>query len=480
MFVRLGLWLLFVLLLLFANGFEDGGPPVDTVTANTWECWEHTSNSDFSDGCASGSTDCGSVCFYAECLECSDAYHEHCREDCHEDCSEECTEECTESCDADGNCEESCGESCSESCSETCVTVCWDERHGESPCVNWLWHLEGEPDDNYRAESFNSPNVGAALSFGALTNPGVIPPNSDCQTVGRATPESLDDIEPALVGATLESDLEWGHVDDVPVSLSDFPSLAVVPGEPGAPSLLSVVKVNDWVVTLNVSGYGANVLQYRHWFYNGLVPSEIRVPFRDLLGNVTVSQARGVHAFQVRVVYPDGTLSGASSVVYQVLGFENWIAGSAPALVPPVLSEPLIVVPDGVVRPSKPFISSLVQEPVVADSVRVTLYGNYSGVQYRWWPHSGQGPPVSSGYAVWKPVVLDLSYGFLAMQVEFLPLVSLNTVSIGSPSSGMPRYFNFQVRLVEHHIIDGEPVLVESEHSDVAIIEVWSGSNWEW
>ena len=480
MFGRLGLGLVFVLLLLLADVFEGPVLSVDTVTADTWECSEHTTNSDFSDDCASDSTDCGSVCFYAECLQCSDAYHEHCREDCHEDCSEDCSEDCTESCDSEGNCEETCSESCSETCTETCVTVCWDERHGASPCVNWLWHLEGEPIDNHRAESFNSPNVGAALSFGALTSPGAIPGNPPCQVVGRAGVEALKAPKPSIPGATLIDEWESGHVDEAPISLADYSGLAVVPGEPGAPVLVSVVKVTDRVVTLNVSGYGTNVIQYRYWPDNGLVPSEFRVPFQGLLGNVTVAQGRGVHAFQVRVVYPDETFSGSSNVVYEVLGFEGWAPPRAPAPVAPVLSAPLYVIPDGVVRPAKPAIASVVQEPVVADTVRVTLVGNYTGVQYRWWPHNGHGPHVSSDYYDWIPVTPDSSHSFLVNQVRVQAVDSLNAVMVNTPSSGFPRIFDFQVRLVEHHVVDGESVMAESEHSDVVLVEVWGGANWEW
>ena len=493
MFARLGLWLVFGLLLIFVNDFQGPVLLVETVTADSWECWEQTTYkdsdgldfevptgspldcgegdcipsltgtpTDFSVDCASDATDCGSVCFYAECLDCADGEHQHCD-----------PEVCW-----DTNCT---GEGDDEVCDEECSQNCWMEWHGIPSCVNWLWHLYGEPVDNYRAESFSSPNIGAALSFGAFSDLAAVTGGFSCQVADRSSPESLASIEPRHTGGPpFEADWEWGYADDVPLGLSDYPDLVVVPGEPGAPSLDSVVKVTDRVVTLNTSGYGTNAFQYRYWFYNGLVPPEIRVPFQDLIGNVAIGQSRGAHAFQVRAVYSDGTFSGRSNVVYEVLGFEGWAAARAPGPLPPVLSDILYVVPDGVVRPSKPFIRSLVQEPVVADSVRVTVYGNYSGVQYRWWPHNGKGPHVSSVHHAWKPVALDSSYGFLVREVKFLPLVSRNTVSIGSPSPGLLRYFDFQIRLVEYHVVDGESVFVESEHSNVVVVQVWGGPNWEW
>ena len=493
MFARLGLWLVFGLLLIFVNGFQGPVLLVETVTADSWECWEQTTytdsnglnfevptdsyldcdegdcipsltatSTDFSVDCASDATDCGSVCFYAECLDCTDGEHQHCDpEVCHD-------ENCT-------------GEGDDEVCDEVCTQNCWMEWHGIPSCVNWLWHLYGEPDDNYRAESFSSPNIGAALSFGAFSDLAAVTGGFSCQVADRSSPESLASIESRHTsGPPFEADWEWGYADDVPLGLSDYPDLVVVPGEPGAPALQSVVKVSDRVVTLNVSGHGTNVIQYRYWSYNGFVPPEVRVPFSDLLGNVTVSQTRGAHAFQVRVVYPDETPSGDSNVVYEVLGFEGWVAARAPGPVAPVLSDILFVVPVGVVRPAKPAISGVVQEPVVADTVRVTLAGNYSGVEYRWWPHNGLGPHISSSYYDWTSVTPDSSFEFLVSSVKPSLIINSNAGPILAPSPGIPRYFDFEVRLVEHHVVDGEPIFVESEHSNVVVVQVWGGPNWEW
>ena len=59
---------------LVGGGSFPGG--IGTGEGNTWECPEY--DRDFSVGCADPrNTDCGSRCFWPECVKCTDARHCH-------------------------------------------------------------------------------------------------------------------------------------------------------------------------------------------------------------------------------------------------------------------------------------------------------------------------------------------------------------------------------------------------------------------
>ena len=125
------------LLLLALGDSGSFGGPARKVFANTWQCVEY--DTDYSLQCRSESTRCGSFCFYAVCVRCTDDYHEHCRTDC----------------DAENN----------------CSTVCWDERHGISPCLDWDWYLH-DPGlgRSVRSDDYETPD------FSRLHGAGVGPP----------------------------------------------------------------------------------------------------------------------------------------------------------------------------------------------------------------------------------------------------------------------------------------------------------------
>ena len=112
---------------LAAGDYAGSGPPSGGLLAHEPECVEYLTDYSMGDpddpskpGCRVSSDTCGTYCFFANCIKCSDGCHEHCRTECSEDC------------DPEGNCD------------TTCWEVCWDERHGVSSCDHWLWHLYGK------------------------------------------------------------------------------------------------------------------------------------------------------------------------------------------------------------------------------------------------------------------------------------------------------------------------------------------------
>ena len=449
MFVRLVLGLVFLSVFRF-DGFDLSGLSLDTTWADTWECSEHTTNSDFSLQCAAVSDDCGSFCFYAECLHCSDGYHQHCTTTC---------------APPPGG------------CTTTCVT----DRHGESPCVNWLWHLDQDPDEQ-RVESFNSPNLGPAMSFGMWSNPGLVTQPLPCQVQGRGAVESLGQVGRSP-GSNVVGVWTGGSVDASDLTVSDISGLVTIPGGVGSPSLLRVDRASDVSIDLVASGYGSNRLQYRYWIYNGLVPAEFRLPFQDVSGTITITSTRGVHSFQVRMVDSSGVASPGSNVVHQLVGLQGWVGQRAVSLVVPPTPTPMPPLAPGLVRPGKPVISSVTQVPLVRDTVRVTLASNYSGVEYRWWPHSGLGPVEPSLYSDWTSVSLDPSNGFVLGGVVILSPTGLNVVPSPSLPPGLRKSdaFDFQVRLRDVQVVNGESVVVFSEPSEAFVLRVWVGRpDWQW
>ena len=67
----LGLALALLLLVLGDAALWDGWP--GPVVADTWECAEKIANPSYPAMCPSENTRCGSFCFYAECVKCTDA-----------------------------------------------------------------------------------------------------------------------------------------------------------------------------------------------------------------------------------------------------------------------------------------------------------------------------------------------------------------------------------------------------------------------
>ena len=383
---RLPLGLAFALLLLVLSdaGVWKGSP--ELVAADTWECIEY--NTDYSALCLANTTRCGSFCFYAECLECTDGSHDH--PDRH----------CSTSCDTNG---------------ENCTTHCWShrhpERHGISPCkveagkINWRWHLLGEgpaPSKKpllgaeppiSRVDVYNSHNLEASLEFGMVPegytpsyppcvvvvgsgNSEVLPkptrpsPVPDDRWVGGLSdgtptpfpfPVPLTEVPyqftgdvPHGTGRVLDSravdvnrsSRTVGSLVPYPadVSLGDLSHLPNTPGDPGAPLLGPVTKIvgQDTWVRLQVSRWGVGARQYRYWSYSGLrqnlegtnipgfleaSPSEFRVPFEEMLSDVVivVDGLRGIVSFQVRSLDPNGDLPlPKSNIEHQMIGMQGF------------------------------------------------------------------------------------------------------------------------------------------------------------
>ena len=322
------------------SGSRSGGLLADQPSPECIEFYTDYSENleDEENGCRGDSNTCGTYCFFANCIKCSDECHEHCRTECSEDC------------DADGN------------CSETCWEVCWTERHGVSPCDHWLWHLYGkDPMANqwknmshkpygdcdvgshsradeeppldphkYYSKHFDVPTPRDQPPLGLLGEPpfrnkcfGDDPPTDPTPQpmlpVYSAHPGPVynpllgaihagETPGPNLEGVWITSPPEgaffiggmdvrrFTDIDDLGLDtdrylsvtrapgmlpeVSDPGPLAVIPGETGAPVLQSVSRVLEppYNVAILSVGSHSGALEYRIWRYNGTVPDENRPP----------------------------------------------------------------------------------------------------------------------------------------------------------------------------------------------------------
>ena len=383
------------------------------------------------DGGVLENTECGNFCFYAVCLECTEqAHRNHRHRHRHQHCS------------LLGGC----------SNHYHYHTHSGSHRFVTSPCTDWFWRLydpasAGDPsrkDGRVGRQDFSAPvSMNAAMDFGMVPQ-NYTPPTTDC-TTERGTTEQFDGgLTPLAVPANFGRNAHRGdimtgiqeHTADIPISdLSHLPS---TPGEAGAPTLVSVTKVNDRTVRLQVSG-GLNT-EYRYWSYNGIrgieknlagdlavgageasplvaggtnpgpdeaSPLVFRVPFYPLplSGNVLVDPGiRGIVSFQVRSVDVNGVPSGLSNIRHQMIGMaglrtigpiRSLLSFSLPLPPPPPSSTPMPPPSEpGAVRPARPSLRSVKQVVGTVGIIEVTLGGNYSGntVEYRVWDHSGFGP----------------------------------------------------------------------------------------
>ena len=510
--------------------------PVSTpsVSAGTDErCKEH--HTDYSVGCRAEpeNTRCGSFCFYAVCHECTVGYH--------------CEEHYHEHCDADGN----------------CWDHCHPHEHHESLCTVWHWNIYGGLPDpgeivppgevldhqtDTRADKFRdhgkyeAPNLNDSLEFGMLRD-DYVPPTSPCTVDEGDTsrgvtqllpgsglrplvPASTSGVEETSDGYRITS-LVDSHSSEI--TIGDLSHLPRTPGESGAPTLVSVTKVTDNSVTLQVSGGG--VVQYRYWSYYGLrefsddglellevAPSEFRVPFHDLGGVIRINRGpgpsgeiffdqglqapgrngdifvdrelQGVFSFQVRSLDAEGVSSGNSNILHEMIGmadfeavrFDLWgelepirpplrreLEFSLPLLTPPAWGTPMPPPGDGEApRPVRPSIEEVRQVRDRVRTVEVVLAEDYSdAVEYRWWPHSGFLP--TPAFDEWLPAS---GRRFVVPGVE--PRIP-GDVPYVPVVEGVPDVaaFNFQVRLVNAGGIPGDP-------SDVKAFLVWGGDYTGW
>ena len=263
--------------------------PPPSVSSHLEACkdWEGKPHHyDYSQDCIEESVRCGSFCFWAECLECTPWTHTH-----------------------------SCGEDCS-----------YSHTGHKSPCTVWFWHIF-DPDAPKnsgadRSDHFDAPDLITLLEPGGgpddldspdsvcITEQGdkeVLPGREELSLaepllgtpipavpsgVGSipVTPSGVDPLQSTdyslasplsglrgrpynASGLTVDRPgrvfpLNYGNLensDPAEVTISDLSHLPRTPGEPGAPVLSSVTKVTDNSVTLQVSGGGGGVVQYRYW-----------------------------------------------------------------------------------------------------------------------------------------------------------------------------------------------------------------------
>ena len=434
------LWAAVFLLFLVSAGGRD-------VWADPDQCVELVT--DYSAQCRSESTRCGSFCFYAICQDCENARHQDHPFHSH--------------------------------CSPGPPASCYSHQdHGFhdyeiSPCIDWDWYLH-DPGlgRSVRSDAYETPDFSLFMELGVV-RPGHAPVPPACVTelgangvipVPSSTAVPLP--EPTIVSGSNKGYITSRIVShSAEVRIGDLSHLPLTPGDPGAPSLNAVNKSTDTSVDLVVSGWGSGSRQYRYWSYNGLrkvagvpgsgeaSPTEFRVPFEDLVGNVSISGVRGIISFQVRSVDSGGVSSGNSNIVHQMIGMGSFhttgpnrstLTHNVPLPVPPVYGMPLPTLGAGS-RPQQPQILSVVRVAGVPGSVDIELAGSYSDrVEYRWWPHGGSGP--SGGFAEWRPAPVS-SGTFRVSGVR----------PVGSMFANLPSValFDFEVRLVNSNDVPGEP-----------------------
>ena len=444
----------------------------DTVWADPDQCAELVT--DYSLNCMSGSTACGAYCFYPVCLDCEDTqhqdhgFHTHTSTVCGPDiCTT--TPECTT--DALGVI----------TCVEvtTCVPDCWQvsdthQDHGShsyevSPCTNWEWHLLGEP-DGHRFGRFNSPNLGS------------VPPPTVVSPTPCLDEDGLVHNMPVVTNPALG--IVGGQVAEPPLQLVDLGPLKLIPGGDGAPVLDYVTFVGatpSRVVRLRVSGDVGAGIEYRYWPYSGFVPIEFVTPFVPLMGDLALG-APGLLSFQVRSFRTDPEdgmviFSEGSNVVHLLVDAGNFgdlpfappgtirpVSEIIPELTPgaPVLTpQPTLELG---MRPAAPRIVSVVPDPVVAGRVTVTVSpGSPVEMNYRWWRHSGFGPPRPAGNNPPEDRREWVHVHPVAGQfvIDGLPVVVMMGMEL-------PTLFDFQLMYLG---ADG----VESRYSDVVVQEVPAG-----
>ena len=422
-----------------------GSVPRSNLSGDTWECREY--NTDYSQRClARSDTECGRFCFYAECILCSDGYHDH----------------------------TVCG-------LDSCWTV--THRHGISPCLEWLWYLWDRPLDAQREFEELSSNYQQAFLFGA-----VHPEEARCVEAGAEVDlmhtvpyGSITSIPPlgefkVKIGDSVDHQTR-GSVDGELV----YGGEAFAPGV-AIPMLRGVHEVvgPPRAYLLDFSAPAGVHVQQRHWPHSGEVPDDFGDPFLELPpGNVVVVERDGLHSFQVRTAAGPGVDAEAlawSNVVNVVVGLKD--TGPARALPPdaftpqPVATPWLLPSPSpGVVRPPAPTIVDVLEDPLVPGDMVVTMAPGHVGrLEYRYWLHSGfplsgydagwlTAPPLVGGTFVVKapPNRVDLGPGGSAAPLGFV-----------IPSYwdfDHPVFYNFQARVV---------TFVGSEPSNIVIAMAWT------
>ena len=477
-----------------SGNFRDG-----VVFSDTWTCPELLT--DYSDWCKSQYRDCNGFCFYPVCYDCIADSHEH-RYPCWR-------------CVSDGQGGSFCFWT-------TCIRVddVLDYDGVWGGCTEWDYFLYGDEvgEDRhrspYRRADFQAPNLHEALEFGRwpagfagdrtvcdrTEQPGgdvVESGNQDLVHIGMLGSASY--VTECVNG---EGDPNYCQWIGTPAPLGiiggqygvtefqESSDLALVSRDPdtgdpfvresGSPYFSSLTKVSDNRVAIWASVAVSHTLQYRYWVYNGVVPSRHIVEYRSWLNSVTIPNARGVYAFQVRTVDADDVASGGSNIRYVMLGMDSYRALPSPSNSVlydfPMRETPTPLPPtaSGVTRPARPNVDSVEQVSGVAATVEVTMGGSYSVLQYRVWPYNGRIP--SDLILPWRNAYLSVGkFRIYGLEVPHLIAPPGEGSNIPSDERRPMRVFSIQTRVYDSSNKIG------SDASQVFNIRVWGGGvDWEW
>ena len=463
---------------------------------------------DYSLRCSEGVTDCSSFCFYGVCRDCKNASH-----------------------------------------GDHCALCTGSHQYEVSPCIEWDWYLyDPQHGRVVRHDVYESPNVWASLEFGMVppdyefpVNPCVTEMGVDYIPPGGVVPAPPAPLAPREAGVPFPDGrvhLTSGtqdHPEDV--TISDLTHLPSTPGEPGAPALSEVVRLNDLEVELVITG-GPPVLfhEYRYWSYSGgregnegswggvgggveKSPSVFRVPFEKMdpdHSSFGIRDVRGIISFQVRGIDLYGVPTGISNIIHEMIGMEGFrviepvrtTLQFQPELPPPPTLTPLPPWESPSLDPPS-VIASVVQlpsPPAEPGTVEVTMASVYPGrVQYRWWPHSGHDSTNYKGDLDWPVpppgewrvptfgdwVTAPILPGENFFEVEGLlpdtPMFSIMTEPYTYTRNGRtwelggedpyeianPAVFNFQARVLGSSVVSDDP-------SEIEVALVWPGEYKAW
>ena len=404
--------------------------------------------------------ECGSFCFYPECLECQQCQY------CDETCST----------DADGN--------------ETCTEYCWWEDC-PTGCIRWDWHLSGVPSE-MDSHEFLTPNMGEAIEMASET------PINPVKCRDDGVDHSVIPID--AIPGTPDQQVDVRKVDYL--LESEYPSVTlIVPTVFGNDiQLTSASETGPGEVTLEAN-LGSMLIQYRSWVYNGVEPTDPEAGWSSVgvwpSNRVVISDLEGpmYWSFQIRraVLIEIGLDEGAGNLysyghpsnIVTTFVWGGWYGGIRPLppspelpvgydytrpqqARPPATLTPTphpTLAPEGaptavISRPATPRLLSAVERATedyqAPGEIALRVAGHGSGqLQYRKWHYNGYMP-------------LMEQIGLEPAETEWLTNFAESPTTPGlwviSHVDG-PMWWSFQVRVVENGIA--------SELSGVEIAMVW-------
>ena len=289
--------------------------------------------------------------------------------------------------------------------------------------------------------------------------------------------------------------------------LAGISGLPPLSGDEGAPFLESAVVVVDdttdpenpaYKVRLKVSGPGSDTACYRHWPYNGMIPSPVLVPYKwrwnpDIPhGDIHIPGIEVPHSFQVRASCSDPD-SPASRVLNIRVGDPLYLSSVASPHVTPVIMRtptPYPTLEGGGVRPPRPSVTQFVQKPKFAGIGVVHVSGVVSGyrLEYRWWDYNALTP--SRVLEDWKPAPA-LSGG--KFEVPYLDIIEypkgpnvpyLDILEYPNVPNVLPIHLSRQIGYTDSRQVSLQIRQVSggvsSQPSLVSNLRIWGGNPWVW